>query len=163
MRFPYHRAISHVGMLKQTSLDLCRIDVHACRDDEIVTSITDEKIAVLVQIAQVSDSDKLSRSTLLSSRRVVLILERLPRVRLDIDGSNAVPWQLFTRVIQYLHCRSGQRLADGSWILQPVLRTDDGALRFGSAVGFPNNRPPPVEHRTLDADRTGRAAVSDES
>ena len=52
------------------------------------------------------------------------------------------------------------RFANRSGVLKPFFGVHHGeAIAFGTRIVFVKNRPPPVDHRLLDCDGTGRSGV----
>src|SRR6266480_1288190 len=114
-----HGAVDHVGMLMEGILDLAWIDVHSPRDDHVALAVGEEEVAVLVQVAGVTDGEPpaaMGGSGLLG---VVVVLEAR-RGRPGVDRSD-LPRR--------------QRVAG---VLEPLLRADDGAAALGRAEVLPD-------------------------
>src|SRR5690606_24150276 len=125
--------------------------------------ITEEQEAVAVEAADIADRREVAAPARGRFGRGASVLEAIAGVRFDVDRAFAARRKLAAFVVENPDRGPGNRSADRSGALEPFLGRNDRALSFGGAVRFPDDRPPPVEHRALRFDRARRAAVHDEA
>ena len=95
-------------------------------------------------------------------RRVVLVGERCPALRLEVDAAHLAARQLVPVIVEDLDLHAGHRTADRSRLLQPAVGLGDGGRALHAAVGLPDDRAPPVHHLLLHLERARSGRVDDD-
>src|SRR3984893_14428294 len=114
-------AVHHVGMLVEGILDLARIDVHTTRNDHVALAVGEVEVAVVVQVACVTDGEP---PAAMRGRRllgIVVVLEAR-RGRPGVDRADLPRRQRPAVVVEDLELVPGERLADAAGVLEPFLR-----------------------------------------
>src|SRR5690606_26604021 len=111
-------------MLHEDVFDLCGIDVHTPRKNEIGTAVAEIQIAVFIQV---SDVPIRCPSTLVIGAarlgRVVEVFESRPAGK--VDGADLARGQLVAVVVHDVH-DAKLRLADRAGMGEPVMAVDTG-------------------------------------
>ena len=148
-------------MADQHILHFLRIDVHAARDDHEGLAVGEIEISLRVELAHVTERRPIGMRGVSRLRRllaVVVIFER--RRASEIDRSLLADGH-FSAVLAADVNFAEQRAADGSRMREPIRTSDIAeAVAFRAGIIFVNDRPPPIDHPTLDLDGTRRRRVN---
>src|SRR6478752_5518653 len=154
-----HRGVGDVGVGQQLALDLGRVDVHATRDDHVGLAVTEEQVALFVQVADVADGEEAVGVVRVVGLGLVALVLEVAGGHLHPHGAGRPRLALLTVVVDDLERRVRPDRADGAGELQPLGRGGERATTLGRAVVLDDRFAPPVDHLALHVDRTRRCRM----
>ena len=159
VRHAEHRCVGDFRMGDQQVLAFLRIDVDAAGDDHEGGAVGEIDVAVLVDAADVADRahHPVGRVSLGRLDRIVEVFERRGGLEPEPAG---LPGRHFPhRVVEDVNLAQNDA-SDRAGMSEPFGAVAHGETHaFGRAVIFVDDRPPPLDHRPLDRNRTRRGAV----
>ena len=149
-------------MADDLGLDLGRVDVGSPGDDHVSLPVAQEKEPLVVEIANVTHGEEAPQPVRGRLRGIALVAE-VRQGHPHVHGPRHAARALVPVVVGDHDLADRPRGAHRSRVGEPVLRSSDRAASLGGRVILVNARPPPVEHRPLEADRARRRGVNQPS
>ena len=151
--------IAHARMSHQMVFNLLRVNVHAARNDHEAFAVGEIQIALFIEppdVAKRGPAMLVGRA--FGFLRVVMVAER--RGAFEENRAFLAHRDIVAIIVANMH-DGIQRPANRALVRQPLFARDKGnSLPFGSGIIFAQHRPPPLDHRFLDGNRTWRRRMN---
>ena len=160
---PEHRAVDDRRMPEQDVLDLARVHVHAASDHHVDRPVGEVEVAVVVEVADVADGERVVAPGASGLVGVVVVVEAHAPGWSDVDDPGRAGGHRLALLVEDADLGAGPRQPHTAWPLEPLRHRDlrRAALAHPVELGDLTRRER-LDDPLLHRHRARRAAMNDE-